>query len=405
MRFLSASGMFAPFFGGGAEFSSFNLAKWLLKQGHDVGVLTTAPTPNDVLNGELYEGLRMWRIYMPRPYTIHEKGKSWVKPLWHLQDHLDPANQRIAASILDAFKPDFVNMHILQGLGHNLIKEIAKRDIPALYFQHDLGLVCIKRSMFVNGKDCPNQCHLCKLSCRYQEALLRKIPRLTLCSPSQANLNKISRYFPLSDFHNKATLNANSYPPPTLDRVKSDIPRLLYVGRLHHTKGIDILLKVCQKIAENHVFHLTVVGGGPDESNLRNSCANFSWCTIIGSVPQQEVSNHMSNCDLLLIPSLWAENSPGVVIHALTLGVPVLGSNKGGIPELVEHDRNGLLIAAGDEAAWESALRLVLEKPENLARWRKYALENAHRFSQDNLAKAIYAIIEETMARAVVNKR
>ncbi|MGE4351170.1 MAG: glycosyltransferase family 4 protein [Bdellovibrionales bacterium] len=397
---MSISGMFAPFFGGGAEFSSFNLAKWLLKQGHEVGVLTTAPTPQDVMDGELYEGLRMWRVYMPRPYSIHQRGKAWQKPIWHLQDHFDPANRKIAARVFDTFKPDFINIHILQGVGLNIIEEVAARNIPALYWQHDLGLVCLKRSMFANGQNCSQQCALCKVSCRYQQNLVSKMGRITICSPSQANLDRIGRYFPLSSFHTRATLNANVYPMPTVSRTDSGgVLRLLYVGRLDVTKGIDLLLDACEALADKHRFSLTIVGGGPDEEKLRARAKPFSWCHFTGLVPQSEVSNYMAQSDLLVIPSIWPENSPGVVIHALTMGLPVLGSDKGGIPELVEHDKNGLLVPPGDAPKWKNALQHILETPNDLAKWRTYATDNAHKFSQESLAQKIYAIITETMER------
>lgn len=400
MRFMSISGMFAPFFGGGAEYSSFNLAKWLARQGHDVGVLTTVPTPQDVMDGEMYEGLRMWRIHMPRPYSIHQRGKAWQKPIWHLQDHFDPANRRIAARVFDAFKPDFINMHILQGIGLNVIKEVAARNIPALYWQHDLGLVCLKRSMFANGQNCTHQCALCKVSCRYQANLVRKMGRITICSPSQANLDRIGQYFPLEEFQTRATLNANAYPVPTAVRTDSaEALRLLYVGRLDVTKGIDLLLDACEALAKKHRFTLTIVGGGPDEAKLRARAQSYDWCRFTGLVPQSEVSNHMAQSDLLVIPSIWPENSPGVVIHALTMGLPVLGSDKGGIPELVEHDKNGLLVPPGDEPKWREALDRILNEPAELARWRSYATENAHRFSQESLAQNIYKIITETMDR------
>ncbi len=405
MKFMSISGMFAPFFGGGAEFSSYNLAKWLRNQGHEVGVLTTAPTPDDVMNGELYEGLQMWRIYMPRPYSIHKLGKKWQKPIWHFQDHFDPANRKIAAKVFDEFKPDFVNIHILQGLGHNVIKEIAKRDIPALYFHHDLGLVCIKRSMFSKGKECIDQCIPCKFSCQHQERIIRKVPRITICSPSQANLDKIGKSFPLNRYHSKAILNANSYPKAKTKRVESRITRLLYVGRLDVTKGVDLLIDICKNLSKNYEFTLTIVGDGPDKERLQNIANNLDWCKFTGHVNQEEVSNYMANSEVLLIPSLWAENSPGVVINALTKGLPVIGSNKGGIPELIENNKNGQLVEAGNKKDWELALKNILDNPKNLKNWRDYAIKHAKRFSQDNLAKNIYKAIEETIARTSDNKK
>ena len=101
----------------------------------------------------------------------------------------------------------------------------------------------------------------------------------------------------------------------------------------------------------------------------------------------------MVNSDILCIPSIWAENSPGVVIHALSLGLPVIGSDKAGIPELVEHGKNGLLVPPGDKLAWQVALERILQDPRCLIPWRDYALENVYGFDQDYLGnKMLYFI-------------
>ncbi|KTR84385.1 hypothetical protein NS277_04230 [Novosphingobium barchaimii] len=397
---MAVSGMFAPYFGGGAEFSSFNLATWLSRQGHEVGVFTSAPSIDTECDGEYYEGLRIWRKYMPRPYSIHDTGNAASKLKWHLQDHLDPRNKTLFSQAVDAFKPDFINLHILQGIGLNLIDVINERKIPVLYFQHDLGLVCIKRSMFRKGGDCEKQCTICKISSSYQYNKLKKVERMTICSPSQANLDKISRFFPLEHFTSRATLNASTFPEPTVERAPSEAVRLLYVGRIYHTKGINVLLSACERLIEKYNFTLTIVGGGPEEKALRAAYGNRDWVSFTGAVPQAEVSNHMVASDMLCFPSIWAEPLGGVALHALTLGVPVLGSDRGGIPELVQHDRNGMLIPAGDLDAWTTGIEYALKNPEAVHRWSEFAREQAPQYSQDNLGSAIFSIMQNTIAMA-----
>jgi glycosyltransferase involved in cell wall biosynthesis len=97
---------------------------------------------------------------------------------------------------------------------------------------------------------------------------------------------------------------------------------------------------------------------------------------------------------VLCVPSIWFENSPGVLIQALGLGLPVLGSNIGGIPELVEHGQNGLVLPPGDVEAWRSALEDLLQAPERLSDWRNHALAHASRFEQDYLGKLTLEFIE-----------
>jgi len=65
--------------------------------------------------------------------------------------------------------------------------------------------------------------------------------------------------------------------------------------------------------------------------------------------------------DLLVVPSTWWENSPLTVLEALAAGVPVVGSRTGGLPELIEDGRTGLLVTPGDAAALRTALEDVVQ--------------------------------------------
>ena len=394
-RFLVISSVFPPDIIGGAEMSAANLARWLKQQGADVAVLATAKNPKEAHGCREIDGLKMWRVWMPRAYPqfYFARAKWWQKPFWHLQDHFDPRNRKIVAGVLDEFKPDFVNIHVLQGIGYNALREIGKRKIPTTFFLHDLGLACFRMSMFKNGKECAGHCTVCRMSAAYKEDCVRTIPNLGFVSPSRANLNILAKYFPVRNWATAAIMNASRYPAPTAAREESDAVRFLFVGRLHATKGIDLLLEVAANLAQRYKLKLTVVGGGPDEEILRAKYGAMPWCTFTGFINQQEISNHMINSDVLCIPSVWAENSPGVVIHALGLGLPVIGSDKAGIPELVEHEVNGLLALPGDLVAWQTEMERVLRDPSCLAPWRDYALANAHKFDQDYLGARILEFV------------
>jgi glycosyltransferase involved in cell wall biosynthesis len=74
--------------------------------------------------------------------------------------------------------------------------------------------------------------------------------------------------------------------------------------------------------------------------------------------------------DLVAVPSRWLETGPLVVLEAFAAGVPVLGSDLGGIAELVEHDVNGLLVPPSSVADWQRALCRFLDDPTLLSRLR-----------------------------------
>lgn len=400
MRILYVSALFPPDVLGGAELSAHSQALWLRDQGHEVAVLTTAQRPSDEMQGETVDGLRIYRLHLPRPYPVYEfaAAKSWQKPLWHLQDHWDPSNRRIASKVLDDFHPDVAAVHVVQGLGYNVLAEFAARDIPVVYFLHDLGLACVKMSMFRNGRECEKQCSICSLSSWYKQSLIRKLRRVGFCSPSRANLSRVADFLPIQRYPHAAILNPNRYPPATVPRTESRELRVLYAGRIHRTKGVAVLLESARRLhrapGNAGSFHVTVVGTGPEEAELRAEFGAEPWCTFTGFVSQADLSNIMLNSDVLCVPSVWFENSPGVLIQALGLGLPVLGSNIGGIPELVEHGRNGLVLPPNDVEAWRSALEDLLRAREKLHDWRSYALAHSGRFDQDYLGRLTLEFID-----------
>jgi glycosyltransferase involved in cell wall biosynthesis len=236
---------------------------------------------------------------------------------------------------------------------------------------------------------------------------LSHIRRLGFCSPSRANLDRVREFVPISDRPCTVILNANAYPRPTRARNPSETVRLVYVGRLHATKGVDLLLESVARAQETiggrHRFGITVVGNGPEEATLRAKYGAAPWCTFTGFVSQAEVANIMVDSDLLCIPSIWFENSPGVVIQALGVGLPVLASDVGGLPELVEVDRNGRLVPPGDGAAWQAALEDVVSDPDRLGRWRAYALENTYRFDQDYIGNEILKFVHRVRGTSEVS--
>jgi glycosyltransferase involved in cell wall biosynthesis len=399
MRILLVAALYPPHVQGGAELSAHSLARWLCSRGHEVGVLTTSPAPGDDLDGEDVQGQKVWRRTMPRPYTVFEAAakSGWQKPVWHLQDHFDPRNRAIVADVLDAFKPDIANVHIIQGIGYNALLELASRDIPTVFTLHDLSLACVRMAMFVNGSECRGLCRTCSFSARVKMGFIRQMRRVGFVSPSAANLARLSALLPIRDYPAAHILNPNTYPIPSVRHEASKSVRLLYVGRLHETKGIDVALDALAPLAGEYDFSFTVVGTGPSADRLKQRCLDHKWVTFTGHVPMEEVANRMATSDMLLVPSIWQENSPGVVIQALGEALPVMGSNKGGIPELVIEGENGVLVPPGEVAAWRAALKGVLEDPARLAVLRDNARRRAHEFEQDTLGDRLVSFFETVM--------
>ncbi|KQM58878.1 MULTISPECIES: glycosyltransferase family 4 protein [unclassified Sphingomonas] len=400
MRILEVSAFYTPYIIGGAEICAQNLTEWFTEQGHDVAVLSAAPQREHESWGTPMNGYRLYRVGTPHIYPVFQASTApaWKKPIWHLQDIYDPRNEAMFERVIEDFRPDFVHIHWIQGLGYNGLKVLAKHDIPTAITLHDLAYVCVRTTMFRGNHECVRQCNGCRLSMQAKVGYLEDIPRLGFISPSRANLEKVGSLMPIADYPSFHILNPITYPPPEVEHTSSDKVRLLFVGRLENTKGIGFVLELLEPLAERYDFHLTVLGKGPEEDALRRRFGHHPWVDIVGHVPLQQVADTMAQSDLLLVPSLWMENSPGVVFQALGVGLPVLASDKGGLPELIEPGRNGYIAPAGDADRWRDQFVSLLERPEQLQALREQASASTAEFDYTRLAQKMldaFAVIRD----------
>jgi glycosyltransferase involved in cell wall biosynthesis len=151
--------------------------------------------------------------------------------------------------------------------------------------------------------------------------------------------------------------------------------RIAFLGRLHPTKGADILLRALATMPdvplELHIFGIAESADGSQyEHFLRSLAANDARVSFFEPVKSNDVPLLLSGYDLLAVPSRWLETGPLVVLEASAAGVPVLGSRLGGIAELVKDGVNGLLVAPDSVEAWAGILRQLSERRELLSRLR-----------------------------------
>ena len=122
----------------------------------------------------------------------------------------------------------------------------------------------------------------------------------------------------------------------------------LFIGRLEETKGIDVLLAVARRVST--AIEIVIVGEGPLQAQVENAHRN-GIVRYLGRRGWTEIAGLMDHACALLVPSLWEENCPMVVLEAGARGCPVVASDRGGLTELVHHGRDGLLFPAGDANA------------------------------------------------------
>jgi glycosyltransferase involved in cell wall biosynthesis len=314
-----------------------------------------------------------------------KRDRQLQKILWHVQDHFHPDAERIVEAALDRFRPELVNTHNLQGIGYNLLRAVGRHGVPCVQTLHDFGFLCIAMNMFRGGQECVYR----HLSCQGSAALKRRffldIEALAFVAPSVALLNRYRPYLPP---HREACAIPLALQFPALTNEahqRSDRLRVLFVGQLEPWKGIDFLLSAIASLSQPERLKLQIVGGGSLLDTLTEKYRAAEWVSFVGKVPAATVSRFMQESDILAVPSIWFENAPIVISEAIHHGLPVLASDVGGLPEMVERGTNGDLLPPGHGPSWTTALERLLRCPEVLATWKLGAATTRDRFSADTL--------------------
>ena len=142
--------------------------------------------------------------------------------------------------------------------------------------------------------------------------------------------------------------------------------QLLCVGRLAPAKGQTLLVQACARLRdEGFDFALTLVGDGPDRPRLAQLIAQLGLerhIDMTGALNQVAVRGYFDRADIFVLPSL-AEGIPVVLMEAMSCGVPCVSTPVNGIPELIEHERSGLLAMPGDVESLTLQLRRLIQEP------------------------------------------
>jgi len=150
-------------------------------------------------------------------------------------------------------------------------------------------------------------------------------------------------------------------------RMGGGTPQLLFVGRFSRHKGLDHLLEAMVRILrELPEARLALIGFGPEEAALLDHAARAGVAhalTVVGRIPHTEIPAWLASADLLVLPSVQVEGLGVVLLEALASGTPVVGSDLGGIPDIVADGETGLLSRPGDpEHLATVCLRLLTDR-------------------------------------------
>lgn len=399
MKIIQVPFCFYPDSVGGTEVYVEALSRYLQQQG--VEVLVAAP--GEVSQSYLYHELRVHRFAVSlRVHNLRE-----------IYGEGDRQTASEFSRILEVEKPDLVHLHAFtSGVSLRLVQAAKQRQIPVIFTYHTPTVSCQRGTLMqwgtqiCDGKVNLQKCSQCTLqglglnqtiaqaigslpphlgtllgNFNLQGGMWTALRMTELISLRHATLKSL-----LSEVNHivavcnwvKDVLVVNYVPSDKITIIRQGLCheapeksnsshhcgtstlKIAFLGRLDPTKGIHILIAALQTVPELSIsLDIYGISQGSDaySQQLLNLAKNDPRICFKPPVPAEKVTATLVDYDLLAVPSQWLETGPMVVLEAFAAGVPVLGSQIGGIAELVKSEINGVLVESGSVAAWSQALQ------------------------------------------------
>jgi len=341
------SNLYPPFVLGGAEIYVRNIAEESSRTGNEVVIITTSPDRGSYI--DYTNQIKIYRLDTMNLYPMysHVNQPKLLKPLWHTIDLWNICAYNIVKDILIKERPDIVHIHNFKGFSLSVFNVATSLKIPVIFTAHDYSLICPKANM-LNSKDkiCSRPSKFCKIYIKLQRRILDAAKPDLVTAPSQFLINKLREH---GFFENIRTMKLPLGIRLSKRKIEKnyDIIDILYVGNLSVHKGLHILIRAFRKLQYENI-KLHVVGKGKDVEKFKRLAGNDSRIRFYGFVSENELRKLYNMANVVVVPSIWYENSPVVIYESFMSGTPVIGSRIGGIPELVEDGYNGLLFEAGN---------------------------------------------------------
>lgn len=178
------------------------------------------------------------------------------------------------------------------------------------------------------------------------------------------------------------------------NKIQRDINKpfnrhFIFLSQVRKEKGIDVLKESFSTLDDSYAIDIYGPINGYDISKLNGN--NYHY---IGSISPDMVYKTLSKYDALVLPTYWKdEGYPGIIIEAFSVGIPVIATTVGGIPEIVENGINGILIPPHDSQALTQAIKSINQA--NYQQMAANALESFKQFDADTVNDRIYKLITE----------
>jgi glycogen synthase len=182
-------------------------------------------------------------------------------------------------------------------------------------------------------------------------------------------------------------------------------PLIVFAGRLVAEKGVDTLIRAAA-LLETAGASLLLVGDGPERRQLEETAARLgieNRVRFTGFVPHDSIPSILRRADVFVLPSL-SEELGSVLLEAMHSGAAIVASRTGGIPALIQHDRNGLLVSPGDASELAAAIDRLLNDHQFACRVRRRARLDAGSRDWSTVAERVRAIYVAVLQQAPIKQ-
>lgn len=184
--------------------------------------------------------------------------------------------------------------------------------------------------------------------------------------------------------------------------IAEERPVVFCAGRVQPYKGMQTLIEAAALLRDGgSAVEVAIAGDGPYLPALRRLAEERGMAGVHFLGRRTDVPALLAGATVAVVPSLWEEAFGLAVVEAMAAGVPLVATRTGGIPELVEEGRTGLLVPPGDARALADALRLLLEHPSLCAGLSLHGeIAAQRRFSLERAAVDLYALVSSQLSTA-----
>jgi len=260
------------------------------------------------------------------------------------------------------------NAEILHGLNTPLLGIVSKSP-RVLIHMHNLVKLPYYEVAYIKYK----QCFFAFCSSFLREDFLRKHPDF----PRE-------RCFILYN-----GVDTNYFAPKSYDR-RGSLSRILYAGSWNKPKGIFVFLRAIKLLEKRRRDFEALIAGSPylydtgrvhkwqidAERMVRNAISDLKCTKIIENLEYRDVPRTYQSSDIFVFPSTWEEPFGLCIIEAMASGIPVIASRTGGIPEIIEEGKTGLLVKPSEPKELADTIEYLLDNEDKR---RKIAIEGRRR--------------------------